>query len=228
MSAKLIKLIIVACSDPKYLRPTGEVFETLVNPDSYREDIRIQYNESQALGTSGASLKYRGTKPQKMQFDFLFDGTGTLPVSSIGTLAAKVIPVSAQIEWFKRVTLDYKGNIHSPRYLRIAWGRLNFKGKLIDLSVQYTLFKPNGVPLRAKATATFQESIEATHRVLKERASSPDLTHVRTVKAGDTLPLLSHEVYGDPSYYLKIARDNKLTNIRKLVPGEKLLIRPLS
>ena len=50
----------------------------------------------------------------------------------------------------------------------------------------------------------------------------------RTVKSGDTLPLLCKEIYGSSAYYLRVAADNELDDFRHLVPGQTLYFKPLS
>jgi nucleoid-associated protein YgaU len=72
--------------------------------------------------------------------------------------------------------------------------------------VENTLFKPSGEPLRAKLQMTFKSFITNEEEAKKANRSSPDLSHVVEVKAGDTLPLLCHRIYKDSSYYLEIAR----------------------
>jgi nucleoid-associated protein YgaU len=48
------------------------------------------------------------------------------------------------------------------------------------------------------------------------------------VKAGDTLPWLCYNIYGDSRYYLEIARVNKLINFRKLREGDELYFPPIA
>ena len=55
---------------------------------------------------------------------------------------------------------------------------------------------------------------------------SPDLTHRRVVKEGDTLPLLCREIYGAPAYYLRVAQVNGLDDFRILTPGQELFFPP--
>ena len=43
------------------------------------------------------------------------------------------------------------------------------------------------------------------------------------VKAGDNLPAMCRDIYGDASYYLQVAEINELTDFRNLSPGAKLL-----
>ena len=58
--------------------------------------------------------------------------------------------------------------------------------------------------------------------------SSPDLTHRVTVKDGDILPLLTYKTYNDQSYYLQVARVNRLRNFRRLVAGTTLVFPPIA
>ena len=65
-------------------------------------------------------------------------------------------------------------------------------------------------------------------RVAQEDNHSPDLTHYRIVKKGDTLPMMCFLVYGDARYYLQVARANKLINFRKLNIGDELFFPPFA
>jgi len=109
-----------------------------------------------------------------------------------------------------------------------VWGIFIFHGKLTDLEIAYSAFKPNGQPMRACARATFTESKNDKKRTSEEGKNSPDLTHIRVVKAGDTLPLMTHRIYGDFSYYLEVARVNNLKDYRNLAPGTSLSFPPLN
>jgi nucleoid-associated protein YgaU len=47
------------------------------------------------------------------------------------------------------------------------------------------------------------------------------------VKAGDTLPLMTEEIYGDDKYYLEVARINNITSFRQLQPGTEIFFPPI-
>ena len=121
----------------------------------------------------------------------------------------------------------HDGEIHRPRYLKLSWGSLISKCVLKSAEITYNLFKPDGTPLRAKIACNFSENIEDKKRTAQEGKNSPDLTHQRQVQEGDTLPLMTYRIYGDPSYYLKVARFNNLTNFRQLEVGRTLYFPPL-
>jgi nucleoid-associated protein YgaU len=125
------------------------------------------------------------------------------------------------------VVLDYNGDEHKPNYVMISWGSLLFKGSLVEMSVEFKLFRSDGTPLRAIAKAKFKGFVEDDLRVAKENKNSPDLTHYRVVRAGETLPLMAYRIYGDSSYYLAVAKANGLSNFRNLQPGQEIYFPPI-
>jgi hypothetical protein len=224
MSGELTKLNIKAYKDEKFSQEVanGE-FNTLLNPENYRVRYRIDQNDTQAQGTSSAAPRFNKALPEDLQLDFIFDRSGVIK----GYEDESGEGIIDDIEKFKRVILDYNGDEHKPNYLIISWGALLFKGSLSEMEITFKLFKPDGTPIRASARATFKGFIEDNLRVARENNNSPDLTHVRIVNEGDTLPLMAYKIYGDSKYYLEVARINKLINFRKLTPGQKIFFPPV-
>jgi Uncharacterized protein containing LysM domain len=135
--------------------------------------------------------------------------------------------VQKDVDRLRKMLTGYQGKSHEPYHLKLVWGSLVFTGRATELSLTHKLFNPDGQPIRTVAKVIFKKSIEEKKRARKEDKSSPDLTHKRTVKAGDTLPLLCYRIYGDPRYYLQVAQVNGLDNFRKLMPNTSLLFPPI-
>lgn len=154
----------------------------------------------------------------------VIDGTGVvnLPIAGVGSPDVKT-----QIEQLNTIVYKYDGENHEPNQIRLLWGSLKFFGRLESMSVEYTLFKPSGEPLRAKVNLSFTGFLSKEEAALKANKSSPDLSHIVEVKAGDTLPLLCYRVYKDSSYYTEVAKINKLIDFRHLTPGSTLHFPPL-
>lgn len=235
MSGELIKLKIKAYSNEQFTTEVanGE-FRTLLNPEKYSYKYKIEQNEQQASGTSASATRFNKALPEDLEIEFVFDRTGVIVDYGSPATAEddKVYKdeghgVIDDIESFKQVVFDYNGDEHRPNYLIISWGTLLFKGTLSEMDVTFKLFKPNGMPLRATAKAKFKGFVEDNLRVAMENNSSPDLTHVRTVMEGDTLPLMAFRIYGDSRYYLEVAKVNGITNFRKLKVGQKIFFPPL-
>jgi hypothetical protein len=226
-TGKLEKMLILAFSDSEKAENGGvndadDQFEALINPESYTLQYKLKFSQgAQGQGTSGAQLKYEYTEPDEITFDFLFDNTGIID----GQPRESVVD---DLKKMKDVLIGYKGDSHEPRHLKLVWGENSiFKGRVTELAINHKMFKPDGTPIRAIATVKFKSSIEEQKRAAKENKSSPDLTHIRKVKQGDTLPLMCYSIYGDPKYYLQVAEVNGLSNFRQLKPRTELFFPPL-
>jgi len=218
MSGGLKKLLIEAYKESDYSGSAAASFSVMFNPTSFSQKYEVEYEDRQGAGDSSSPQIFGKIKPQEYSFEFLFDGTGT---------AADKVDVQETVDRFLAVAGKLDGEIHRPMYLKLSWGALLSKCVLKSAETTYTLFKPDGYPLRAKVKATFAENVEDTLRVAEERKNSPDLTHRRIVREGDHLSLMCHSIYGDPGYYLEVARFNRLNNYRQLKAGQELLFPPL-
>jgi hypothetical protein len=214
----LEKLRIEAYDKPDYTGIVIGVFTAFVNPSEIALSYEIKYDGEQGAGTTNSRMEFNSLKPGDLTLSFFLDGTG-----ANGTPA----DVQMMVAEFQEVT-GYHGDIHRTKYLKIAWGTMAIKKCVLkNASIVYKLFKPNGVPLRAVITATFTDNADDQTRVAQAQDQSPDLTHVRVVKGGDTLPALCYEIYGDPAYYLPVAKANRIDNFRKLTPGTRIFFPPL-
>ncbi|MEJ8840804.1 LysM peptidoglycan-binding domain-containing protein [Lacibacter sp. H375] len=212
--------------------PDGE-FTVQVNPESYTLTHTIEYTEQQAGGTSAAQPRYSSSRPQNLEFDFLFDATGVLngdgiPAAESGVPVVTVVhSIVDTINKLKKVVYDFVGETHETPYVKIYWGTMLFKCRLTNLSITYKLFKPDGTPIRASAKCSFIGAVEDVQRTAAENAQSPDLTHVRRVKHGDTLPFMCYTIYGDENLYLQVAAVNQLNHYRDIKVGQELFFPPV-
>lgn len=215
----LEKLTILSYENADYSdkKPAGK-FESYVNPNEITLSYEIEYDSASGSGTTNSRMNFKKAKPGDMSLTFFIDGTGA---------NGKLIEVQKKIDEFQLVT-GYNGKIHRTSYLKIMWGTLQVKRCVLkSASIAYKLFKPDGIPLRAVITANFTDNSDDKTSQAIAQNQSPDLTHLRLVKAGDTLPSMCYEIYGDPNYYLEVARANQITNFRNLTPGRKVFFPPL-
>ena len=56
---------------------------------------------------------------------------------------------------------------------------------------------------------------------------SPDITHKRIIKQGDTLALMTQKIYNDQHYYMDVANVNRLDGFRKTTPGTEIFFPPI-
>jgi len=216
---ELSYLTIEAYKDSKFNNKIDS-YKVMINPETYTQNYAVEYSKRQASGRSDTSIKYDKSLPQDLSFDLIFDGTGVVDPKRTG--------LASEIKKFKDIVYTYNGSIHKPNYLKLIWGNNTiFRCHLTSMSINYKLFRPNGSPLRAEVKVSFKNYEDPDAIASQEKKQSPDMTHVVTIVAGDTLPALTYKVYGDSSSYLKVARFNELENFRNLKPGTQLTFPPL-
>jgi hypothetical protein len=227
-SGGLERMVITAYENDSFttkLPGSGNPMTVDMNPDQYSQNYTILYNDKQAQGSPGGSPEYNKTLSDSLTFQLIFDGTGIVPSTLPGSSTNST--VATRVQQFLTLAFTYQGEIHSPNFLMISWGTLNFACRLSTLKVNYTLFLPNGTPLRAKIDATFVGYQNEKELAKEANALSPDLSRVLQIKAGDMLPLMCYRIYGRSTHYIDVARKNELTGFRDLVPGSEILFPPL-
>ncbi len=196
-------------------------YTALINPESYTIEIKYEFENAQGQGTTGGHQQFKVKLPEEMSFEFLFDNTGIIDGRPRENIAG-------EIENFRKFLMDYDGNTHQPRFFKFVWGTDLFKGRCSALHINYKLFNPDGSPIRAICKVSLKQATDEELRVIQQNDRSPDLTHYRTVKKGDTLPLMCYDIYGDSSYYIQVAGANNLQNFRNLEPGSLIFFPPVA
>lgn len=222
---KLEKLTILAFKDRARQPPGLGRFEAMFNPESFTQKYEILYSKHQGMDSSGKPLNYAYSKPADLNLRLVLDGTG---VSSMGL--AQLLPqtpVAQRIKDFLALAFEMNGDIHEPNYLLAKWGDFEFRCRLGSVDVQYTQFDRDGSPLRATLNIKLVSDESLDDLAKKEAKKSPDVSHSRLVRTGDTLPLLCKEVYGSSAHYLWVAQANGLDGFRRLQPGTSLVFPPL-
>ena len=139
-----------------------------------------------------------------------------------------VVPVQHRVSALLEAMREVVGKTHEPRYLLLRWGTgllAGFRCRLVKADVTYSVFDRGGTPLRATMALQLRE-YDAGTRPRSTNLQSPDITHSRTVRAGDTLLLLCQEVYGTVRHAVDVATVNGLDDLRRLEPGRVLLFPP--
>ncbi|MGL5889513.1 MAG: CIS tube protein [Bacteroidia bacterium] len=214
----LTPMKITGYTDASFSAQAGE-YTVMVNPEKITYSYSIKHTNQPVPGTGANTLKYVGVDPEKVSFDIVFDTTGVIP-GSTGD-------VYDQIAAFRKITYDYNGTIHRPNYVQLSWGTFIFKGVLTSLSVVYSLFSPQGQALRAKVSVAFEETKDPATISKEDDRQSPDMTHLRLVREGDTLPLMCYAIYGDASLYTEVARVNGLDHFTAIKPGMRIEFPPI-
>ena len=219
-SGSLVKLKITAFTDPGFNDQWGQPLSVQVNPSRYARQIKVCFTGDDAQGGGGKAQIFNKLERETLELDLVFDGTGAVD--------GEAVSVAGRLKQLRELAVRIQGDTHEPNYLVLSWGGLLFKGRMQSLGIDYTLFNPDGSPLRAKVKAKFVGFHENVDARAETAYQSPDLTRLVVVRPGETLPLLCHRVYGDSRYYAQVAQANGLAGFRSIPAGTRLLFPPLA
>jgi nucleoid-associated protein YgaU len=114
----------------------------------------------------------------------------------------------------------------SPPWVKFTWGQfqtVSFYSYVSQVTATYTLFDSSGTPLRATCALSLTE-VSGSKPRQNPTSGGRTARRVHRVVDGDSLPLLAHREYGDPTVWRVIAEANDLDDPTRLPPGIELLL----
>lgn len=212
--------------------PDGEPFPVPYNPTEYALSKGASYADINIPGLDSPLLQFVRGEAETLNLELFFDSTD----KGTGTGAESV---ADRVEAFYQL-VKIRGDLHTPPILRVTWGDRfpgnragqgdrqspSFDCVAISCGRRFTLFNPDGVPLRAVVTLQLKEYKTLEEQVQELNLQSSDHSRLHVVREGENLPLIAFEAYEDPSRWRLIAEHNGLTDVRNLVPGTVLVLPP--
>lgn len=121
--------------------------------------------------------------------------------------------------------VKYAHEGHTPPTVRFLWGKLDFQGRVVSSTVQYTMFAPDGTPVRAAVDLMIcGEEKNLTQHTAQYPFHSPDRTKERMLSEGDQLWMMAQREYDDPAKWKVIAQANNILNPRKVESAVSLKV----
>jgi nucleoid-associated protein YgaU len=201
----------------------------LFNPTEYTFERSNTYKATAIPGLGAPLLQFVNGEADVLSMELFLDescGSPAAPGSARSSAVKSQTTVGEQIEALASL-LDIDRDLHAPPPVEFHWGRLTFKAVIEKLGRKVTLFRPDGVPLRATLSVSFKQ-----YRTLQDDHSAPrressDKSKRRVMTAADSLWALAAREYGDPARWRLIAETNDLDDPRDAQPGVWVRVPPL-
>jgi hypothetical protein len=193
---------------------TGEQFEVMFNPEEYTLNKDNNFASQNVPGLSGPLLQFVHGNLRTLEMELFFD------------TFEKQRDVREQTSKVTKL-LEINRDLHAPPIVRISWASLQFRGVLARASQKFILFLPDGRPVRARITCTFNEFIDPARELREVDRQTANFTKVHAVVEGETLSAIAGRLYDDPRLWRPIAIANAITDPRALTAGQLLTIPAL-
>lgn len=102
--------------------------------------------------------------------------------------------------------------------------RSSFTCVMESVKQKFTLFSPEGVPLRATLSVSLREYRPLELQLKQLDLSSPDRTHGHVLSRGENLADISYQYYERVTDWREVARANGIEDPRRLRPGSFLRV----
>jgi hypothetical protein len=197
------------------ITPAGRPkIKALFNPTEYTLAKTNQIAEAAVPGLEAPILQYIHGNTRTLDMDLYFD------TYEEGTDVRNATNPVYHLLWIDPGT-------HAPPICDLKWGSFTFHCVVDHVSGRFTLFLPDGTPVRATLSVTFKEFIDIDALVKVQPTQSADHRKTRVVKFGDRIDNIANEEYGDPAKWRPIAEANDMDDPDQLEPGHVLVIPAL-
>jgi hypothetical protein len=203
---------------------TGEEIQCLFNPNEYSFSKKNTWTSQKIKGGNVPLLEFGGGDAIELSMQLFFDTYMT--GGDVRTTTNKIWKLM-QINTKLTDMTTSKGR---PPMVEFQWGSTwSFKAVITSISQKFTLFRENGIPVRATLDVSFLQAKEDGKYPGQNPTTkgSPGYRR-RVVREGDMLDWIAFEEYGDSNMWRHIADTNNLDNPMDLSPGQILSIIPLT
>lgn len=218
-----------------------ESFHVLFNPSeiSYSKSVKWESAPVADKGWASQAMRqdFQSSEPETLSITLFFDTYESR--QSSGGIRAFVVPTNPftsapqatdvkvhteQVAELARISPA----LHRPPRCELWWGKFRlFVGVLTSLDQTFTLFMPDGTPVRAELSCTFTEFNTLVRNIRTRELQSSDVAKTVVMQRTDTLQSIAAAEYNDASLWRHIAKANGIINPRTVKPGTRLIIPPL-
>lgn len=199
---------------------TGENSEVLFNPEEYTINRDNNFAQIAVPGLRAPLLQFAHGNMQTLEMELLIDSHEAHQRNEANS---DVRELTRQITGL----MDIDPTTHAPPVIIFTWGSLSFTCVLARASQRYTMFRSDGVPVRARLNVTFNEFTNAEMEAKETKRETSDFSHLHIIKEGETLSSIAALTYQDAGNWRPIAINNGIDNPHELTVGQQLLIPQL-
>src|SRR3954447_10532018 len=194
----------------------GTAFEVLFNPTEYSVEYSAAFAETALPGLNNPIIQFVNGNAQVLTMDLLFDTFTDHGSTDVSAVTKPFIDM---------VLVD--GDLHAPPRVQFRWGEFVFTAVVEKISQRFTMFRSDGIPVRATLSVTFKQYQTLADQLNNPRRNSADKTKRRVFEAHDSIWLLAAREYGQPRYWRLIATENDIDDPRRIEPGRVLVLPPI-
>jgi len=217
----------------------AEMIDVQYNPTELSWDKSAQFAEIAIPGLDAPLQQFVRGQAEKLTLELFFDttdhgkGNGAVSVTTLTDRIYQLIKIEPTRHAPPICTFiwndQFPGSSLEGNAGSAASGnqrRNGFRCIVESVRQKFTLFSPEGIPLRATLTVGLREYKTLDEQLAHLNLTSPDRTHSHVSQNGDTLSRIAAQYYRRAGDWRLIAAANGIEDPRRLVVGAFLTIPP--
>lgn len=197
----------------------GVAVSCMFNPYEYTVTKQNTYKEERQNRSDVPSFEFEKAGPQTLQLKLIFD-----TYEDDSDVSLKTNKLWKLMESKTRREGNRTKKVPPPE-VAFEWGVFRFVAVITKMVQKFTLFKPDGTPVRAEIDVTFTQHKDLNDYPNQNPTSGGgDIERVWRVIAGDRIDTIAYAVYGDAKGWRAIAEYNELDDPLNLKAGQQLII----
>jgi len=214
---------------------TKQLIPVQYNPTEFSLDKSAHFADITIPGLDSPLQQFVNGQNEKLSLDLFFDTTE----DGMGEEATSVTTQTDVFYQLVKIVPDR----HAPPVCTFYWNdkfpgsdisfllgnqrRNGFQCVVESVRQKFTLFSPEGVPLRATLTVILREYKTLDEQLMQLNLNSPDRTRNHVVQRGETLSSIAARYYRKPGEWRAIADANSIDDPRRLPVGAFLAVPPI-
>lgn len=194
------------------------------NPKDYTVKRSNSWKPPDQKGNDVPIPEYGGGSPATISVTLLIDRSDRKD-GDVLPITRRLFRIMDAYDKFKKP--DAK--VGRPPKVTFSWGSVELVTAWItSLSVQYLLFRPDGIPIRAQVALELTQAERA-----KDGSNRPDpgsqnpttrgdVREAHVVREGDSLQSIAYAAFGDATRWRAIAKANDIDDPLRLLSGSEL------
>ncbi len=215
----LVPARIYEVDDSGEAKSGGVSVDCMFNPYEYTVTKVNTYEEKSRNNSDVPQVEFKKAGPQMLRLKLFFDTYESGEDVSLTTNRLWKLMESKTRQENNRTRKI------PPPEVAFEWGVFRFVAVITRMSQKFTLFQPDGTPVRAEVDVVFTQHKDLNDYPRQNPTSGAENSErIWRVVAGERLDTIAHAVYGDATRWPEIAAHNNLRDPLALRPGTRLKI----
>ncbi len=203
--------------------PMSGTIKCQFNPESLKISKELEWSGDKSPSFNSPFLKFAGGDSATYSLSLFFDSYFENPPKDVREYTNQLLMLSLRGAGYSMFLLPFS----QPPSVKLVWGKITlFWAVVSKVEISYTMFDPDGTPIRAKADVEFKQNEILGDDIIPAQnpTSRTDGRKTRIVNSSMRLDQIAYEEYGDSRYWRRLAEANGIDNPFQLSDGQIIVI----